>query len=197
MIMPHENSVTQFFSQFLFIEYWQDIRSSLKHYIYTQRCWYLENLSSDLEPDCSPDSWALILSNTAWSPLDLFHNSMGHGSCWVGRYLSQRNFEKRVRGQYSASMCVCVYVCVCVFVCVLVAQSCPTLCDPMDCVHQTPWSMEFSRQEYWSGFAIFFSRGSSWPRDPTWVSWIVGRFFTIWATRKQWSEMWAFFHPDL
>ena len=32
-----------------------------------------------------------------------------------------------------------------------VAQSCPTLCDPMDCVHQTPQSMEFSRQEYWSG----------------------------------------------
>ena len=24
-------------------------------------------------------------------------------------------------------------VCVCVCVCVLVAQSCPTLCDPMDC----------------------------------------------------------------
>ena len=33
-----------------------------------------------------------------------------------------------------------------------VAQSCPTLCDPMDCiVCQAPLSMEFSRQEYWSG----------------------------------------------
>ena len=29
---------------------------------------------------------------------------------------------------------------------VLVAQSCPTLCDPMD------FSMEFSRPEYWSGY---------------------------------------------
>ena len=28
-----------------------------------------------------------------------------------------------------------------------------------------------------------FSRGSSRPRDETWVSWITGRFFTIWATR--------------
>ena len=28
--------------------------------------------------------------------------------------------------------------------------------------------------------AIFFSRGSSWPRDRTWVSLIVGRPFTIW-----------------
>ena len=28
------------------------------------------------------------------------------------------------------------------------------------------------------------SRLSSWPRDPTWVSFITGRFFTIWATRE-------------
>ena len=34
------------------------------------------------------------------------------------------------------------------YICV---QSCPTLCDPMDCIaHQAPLSMEFSRQEYWS-----------------------------------------------
>ena len=32
------------------------------------------------------------------------------------------------------------------------AQSCPTLCNPVDCIaHQAPLSMEFSRQEYWSG----------------------------------------------
>ena len=32
-----------------------------------------------------------------------------------------------------------------------VAQSCPTLCNPMDCSPQAPLSMGFSRQEYWSG----------------------------------------------
>ena len=33
-----------------------------------------------------------------------------------------------------------------------VAQSCPTLCDPMDCTtYQAPPSMGFSRQEYWIG----------------------------------------------
>ncbi|XP_061281207.1 centlein isoform X5 [Bos javanicus] len=33
-----------------------------------------------------------------------------------------------------------------------VAQSCPTLCNPMDSsLHQAPLSMGFSRQEYWSG----------------------------------------------
>ena len=36
--------------------------------------------------------------------------------------------------------------------CVLVAQSCPTLCDPWTVAHQASLSMEFSRQEYWSGF---------------------------------------------
>ena len=31
-------------------------------------------------------------------------------------------------------------------------QSCPTLCDPMNCrAHQAPVLKEFSRQEYWSG----------------------------------------------
>ena len=32
---------------------------------------------------------------------------------------------------------------------VLVGQSCPILCDPMDCSLQAS-SVEFSRQEYWS-----------------------------------------------
>ena len=33
-----------------------------------------------------------------------------------------------------------------------VAQSCPSLCNPMDSsLHQAPASMGFSRQEYWSG----------------------------------------------
>ena len=31
------------------------------------------------------------------------------------------------------------------------AQSCPTLCDPVDCSPPAPPPMGFSRQEYWSG----------------------------------------------
>ena len=34
---------------------------------------------------------------------------------------------------------------------VLVAQLCPTHCDPMTVAHQAPPFMEFSRQEHWSG----------------------------------------------
>ena len=42
----------------------------------------------------------------------------------------------------------CSYcICVCVH-----AQSCPALCDTMDCItHQALLFMGFSRQEYWSG----------------------------------------------
>ena len=38
---------------------------------------------------------------------------------------------------------------------VLVGQSCPTLCNPVDCiVCQAPLSMGLSRQEYWSGLPL-------------------------------------------
>ena len=65
-----------------------------------------------------------------------------------------------------------------------VAQSCPTLCNPMDC--SLPGSMVHgifqARILEWA--AISFSRGSSQPRDQTWVSCIADRRFTIWATRE-------------
>ena len=54
-------------------------------------------------------------------------------------------------------MCVCVRVCVCV--CVLVAQSCPTLCDCVDCAGQDPLFTGFSRQENWSGQPVPFPGG--------------------------------------
>ena len=42
--------------------------------------------------------------------------------------------------------------------------------------------------------AFFFSKGSFWPRDRTWVSCIAGRFFTIWATRVV-QLIWGTNHP--
>ena len=64
------------------------------------------------------------------------------------------------------------------------AQSCPALCNPIDCnppdssVHRIPQA----RILEW--VAIPFSTGSLWPRDQTWVSCIAGRFFTVWTTRE-------------
>ena len=70
-----------------------------------------------------------------------------------------------------------------VCVCVLVTQSCLTLCDPMVC--SLPGSSVLGiLQAILEWVAILFSRVFSQPRDWTWVSWIVGRFFTIWATRE-------------
>ena len=65
-----------------------------------------------------------------------------------------------------------------------VAQSCLTLCDPMDC--SPPGSSVHgilqARVPEW--VAISFSRGSSQPRDWTQVSCTAGRRFTVWATRE-------------
>ena len=44
------------------------------------------------------------------------------------------------------------YPCTVCTLCVLVTQLCLILCDPLRTIaHQAPLSMEFSRQEYWSG----------------------------------------------
>ena len=68
----------------------------------------------------------------------------------------------------------------------LVAQLCPTLCDPMDCnppgfsVH----GILQARILEWVAISRGFSppRASSRPRDWTQVSCIAGGFFTSWAT---------------
>ena len=74
---------------------------------------------------------------------------------------------------------------------VLVTQSCPTLCDPMDC--RLPCSSVHGilqvRIQDW--VAIPFSRGSSQPKNRTQVSCITGRFFTIWATREALCVSWV------
>ena len=71
-------------------------------------------------------------------------------------------------------------------------QSCPTLCDRMDCSlpHSSVHGIFQARVLEW--VAISFSRGSSRPRDQTQDSHIVGRHFTIWATREvsQGSRIW-------
>ena len=62
---------------------------------------------------------------------------------------------------------------------VKVAQSCPTLCDPMN---YTVHGILQARILEWVAFP--FSRGPSQPSDWTQVSCIAGRFFTSWATRE-------------
>ena len=72
------------------------------------------------------------------------------------------------------------------FLCVsfhfLIAQACLTLCDPMDCSSPGSSVHGMFQARILEQVAISFSRRSSWPRDWTQVSHIVGRCFTIWAT---------------
>ena len=71
-----------------------------------------------------------------------------------------------------------------IYIDIEVSQSCPTLWDPMDSslpgffVH----GIFLARILEW--VAISFSRRSSRPTDRTRVSHIVGRRFTVWATRE-------------
>ena len=66
----------------------------------------------------------------------------------------------------------------------VVAQLCPTLCDPMDCSPPGSSVHGILQARILEWVAIPFSRGSSQPRDWTQPSLIAGRFFTIWATRE-------------
>ena len=67
-------------------------------------------------------------------------------------------------------------------VCVLVAQSCPTVCDSMDC--SPPGSPVHGILQAWilEWVAISFCKWSFWPRDITEIFLTEGSFFTIWAT---------------
>ena len=67
---------------------------------------------------------------------------------------------------------------------VLVAQLCPTLCDPMDCGLPGSSDHGILQARIQELVSISFSRGSSWSTFKTWVSCITGKFFTVWATRE-------------
>ena len=74
------------------------------------------------------------------------------------------------------------------------ASVCVSVCISYSVVSDSLWPMGCGRPGssvrgiLWARipewFAISFSRESSHPRDQTWASCIVGRFFTIWNTRK-------------
>jgi len=67
---------------------------------------------------------------------------------------------------------------------VLVAQLCPTLCNPMDCSPSGSSVHGILQARILEWVAIPFSRGSSRPRDQTQVFHTAGRFFTVHATRE-------------
>ena len=81
------------------------------------------------------------------------------------------------------------YLLPCAVLC-LVAQSCLTLCDPLDCSPPCPSVHGDSPGKNTGVGCMPSSRGSSQPKDLTQVSCTTGRFFTIWATRGA-QEYWS------
>ena len=89
------------------------------------------------------------------------------------------------------------------FCCYFVAQSCPTLCDPMDCNPSGSSVPGIFQARILEWVVISFSRGSSQPRNRTHISCIPGRFFTtshpgspimqfrdiVLRTRSSWSPV--------
>ena len=81
--------------------------------------------------------------------------------------------------KYTMYMRECIYLCdLC-----LVAQSCPTLCNPVDCSPPGSSVHGIIQAGILEWVAMPSSTGSSQARDPTQVSHIAGEFFTVWATR--------------
>ena len=64
------------------------------------------------------------------------------------------------------------------------AQSCLTLCDPIDCSPPGSLSMEFSRQEYWSGLPFPSPGDLPHPGIEPLSPALAGRFFTTSATKE-------------
>ena len=61
----------------------------------------------------------------------------------------------------------------------VIAQWCPTLCDPQTVAHQGSSVHGILQVRILDWVDISFSRGAPKPRDRTWVSCIAGRFFTV------------------
>ena len=74
---------------------------------------------------------------------------------------------------------------------VLVAQSCLTLCNPVDSGPPKLSACGVLQARILEWVAIPFSRGSSQPRGWTQVSHTAGRFVTVWATRN-YRVIWQF-----
>ena len=70
----------------------------------------------------------------------------------------------------------------------LVVQSCPTLCNPIDCSLPGSSVHGILQATILEWVPMPFSRGSSQSRDWTQVSCTAGGFFTLWVTREQVSN---------
>ena len=85
-------------------------------------------------------------------------------------------FLEAVKVEYLVCLCMCV--CMCVRGCAESLHSCPTLCHPVDCSPPGSSVHGILQAGIPEWVAMFSSRGSSWLRDRTRISYIycIGRW---------------------
>ena len=148
---------------------------------------FSKKLHSNLMPNCLSKSSLIPLpqGKFSWSLSGLSCN-IPRGLLWLQEFMSWSSLSmpwRKWRHWSLSSLCCC-----------LVCKSYPTLWEPMDYSPSGSYLYGILQARLLKWVAIAFSRGSSWPGDRTQVFWIVGRFFTIWATRespgiKQWEKI--------
>ena len=98
----------------------------------------------------------------------------------TGSMIGQVKWD-RISESLENQMCVCV-----------LAQSCPNLCDSMDCSTPGTSFYEISQARILAWVAISFSRESSWPRGWTHISCTGGQILHHWATWEALKIRWKY-----
>ena len=129
-------------------------------------------------PNCIPRQKILLGWKETWSEVKWSHS--------VFSFLNRNFLTIELKLQHSL---IWLWTYVQVFITFIsevseVAQSCPTLCDPMDCSPPGSSIQGILQARILELVVISFSRGSSQCRDQTLVSHTAGRLFTVWAARE-------------
>ena len=119
-------------------------------HIRTQRRWLWAREGLLRRPWCVGAPVSVPACRPARNRFPCSHSSQAGGAAW-------QELEQGKAGITGFSVHACV------------AQA-PFFRPPRTAPRQAPLSMGFSRQEYCSGLPFPSAGGSSWPRDPTWIS---------------------------
>ena len=102
------------------------------------------------------------------------------------RHTPVMTISKGQRPLPSLAVTFCKFACVCA----KLLQSCPTLCNPMDCSPPGSSVHGILQARVLEWVAMPFSRGSSWPGDQTWISMspqLEEGFFITWKAHNRWG----------